>query len=448
VIDDEQVMCDLVREALQARDFEVTTTTRPADALELVRTGQPDVVVTDLRMKEMTGLDLCRSILVQAPGIPVLMMTGFGTMEAAIGAIRAGAYDFLTKPIDMATLAQVVGRAVEDQRLLRRLSELREDSTPSPSLLIGHSPSMTALLALIRRASRSIVPVLICGESGTGKELAARALHDASPRRDGPFLAVNCAAIPATLLESELFGHVRGAFTDAKRARSGLILQAAGGTLFLDEIGDMPLALQPKLLRVLQERRYRPVGGDRELEVSCRIVSATHQDLAVRASEGSFRGDLYYRLNVIQLDIPPLRSRTGDILTLAHHFLRRAAADSPDRVEGMTPEFARTLLTYSWPGNVRELQNCIERAVALTSNRDLVPEDLPAAIRATPRSAVESSAVDTGLRPLDEVEREHILRVLNAVEGRRGEAAAILGIDRKTLYRKLERYALESPTED
>jgi len=440
-VDDEPAMCDLVEAALGSSRLDVYTAAGMGPALELLKGTEVDVVVTDLNMRGATGLELCASVKESHPDLPVVILTGFGSMDAAIEAIRAGAYDFVTKPIDMAALRLVVERAVHHRRLTREVVRLRNAVGRPRELngIVGDSPPMQALFDLLPRAARSDVPILISGESGTGKELVARAVHANSSRARGPFVAVNCAAIPEALLESELFGHTRGAFTDARKGRRGLFLQASEGTLFLDEVGDLPISLQPKLLRVLQERRMRPVGSDSEVPVNCRIVSASHVDLADALADGTFREDLYYRLNVIQLDLPPLRDRAGDIVTLAEVFLRRAAERTGADVTGLSTATARILLHHDWPGNVRELENCMERAVALTEHRELVPADLPARLRGAEGLL---SGAEGGLATIEEVERLHILRVLELLDGRRVEAARVLGIDRKTLYRKLEKYGL------
>ncbi|HEU0032607.1 MAG TPA: sigma 54-interacting transcriptional regulator [Kofleriaceae bacterium] len=294
---------------------------------------------------------------------------------------------------------------------------------------------------LIERVAASDATVLVTGESGTGKELVARAIHARSPRRDGPLVTVNCAALPEALLESELFGHVKGAFTDARTARPGLFAQAAGGSLFLDEIGELPLALQPKLLRALQDRVVRPVGGDREVEVDVRIIAATNRELATLVAERAFREDLYYRLDVIRVELPPLRARDNDVLLLAQHFLVRSARRAHKAIDGFSPAAARQLLAYSWPGNVRELQNCIERAVALARYATISVEDLPDRVRA-PATRPDPVASDdlADLPTMEEVERRYIARVMAAVGGNKASAARILGYDRTTLYRKLDRY--------
>jgi transcriptional regulator with PAS, ATPase and Fis domain len=307
--------------------------------------------------------------------------------------------------------------------------------------LIGTSTAMMAVTDVLGRIADSTASVLITGESGTGKEVAAQALHDRSPRRAGPFVAINCSAVPEALLESELFGHVRGAFTDARAARTGLCVQANGGTLLLDEIGDMPMALQPKLLRALQERRVRPVGGDKEIPFDVRVVATTNRDLRSLIEEGRFREDLYFRIDVIHVEMPPLRARGGDVLLLAQQFLDVQAARAGKQVTGFSPTAAEKLLAYSWPGNVRELQNCVERAIALTRSPQIAVDDLPETVRAYKRSHVLIASDDPSeLVPLEEAERRYILRVMDAVGRNKTLAARLLGITRKTLYRKLEQY--------
>jgi DNA-binding NtrC family response regulator len=315
--------------------------------------------------------------------------------------------------------------------------------------LIGSSAAIQTVYDLLGRIADSAATVLITGESGTGKEVAARALHERGPRKGRPFVAINCSAVPETLLESELFGHARGAFTDARVARAGLLLQATGGTLLLDEIGDMPIALQPKLLRALQERTLRPVGGDEEMPFDVRVIATTNRDLHALVEEGRFREDLYFRINVIHVELPPLRARGGDVLLLAQHFIDVHAARAGKHVAGLSPPAAEKLLAYSWPGNVRELQNCIERAIALTRHERIGVEDLPETVRAYKRSHVLIATDDPSeLVSLAEVERRYVLRVLEAAGGNKTSAAHILGVTRKTLYRKLEEYgAAEVPKE-
>ena len=443
VVDDERSMCELLEATLGQRGYEIVSCLSGRQALDVLGHEAIDTILTDLNMKGMSGIELCLEIGQTRPDLPVVVLTAFGSMETAVEAIRAGAYDFVTKPVETEVLELVIERALTHRRLSAEVHRLREAALDSRSFagLIGESAPMRRVFDLLPRIGRADVPILIVGETGTGKELVARALHDRSSRADGPFVALNCAAMPEALLESELFGHVRGAFTDAKRSKSGLFVDAAGGTLFLDEVGELALPLQPKLLRALQERRVRPVGGTAEVEVNCRILAATNRDLKDEITEGRFREDLFYRLNVIQLDLPPLRVRAGDILLLAQHFLERAARRSGRAVAGLSTPVARALLAHSWPGNVRELENCVERAVALTEHDRLILADLPEPIRRLRGLPGEDSSVR--LLPLELVERQHILGVLDAVDGNKSSAAQILGVDRKTLYRKLERYVEE-----
>jgi two-component system response regulator HydG len=442
-VDDDQEQCELLSECLSQLGYAPTTTTSPVKALELVAREPFDAVITDLYMGEMDGLDLCSRILGTKPGLPVIVMTGQGSMETAIGAMRAGAYDFLVKPIASSLLGISIARAVQHQQLRTDVQRLREALSESPlnAKLIGGSPPMQRVKALVSRVGQSDASVLIYGETGTGKELIARAVHDASDRAAGPFVALNCAAVPPSLLESELFGHARGAFTDAKSARRGLFLEASGGTLFLDEIGEMPLEMQVKLLRAIQERTVRPVGASSEVSFDARIVAASHRDLDHEVAELRFRQDLYYRINVVRIDVPPLRERGSDVLTLATFFLeRRSARSGKGRLE-LSSQVAERLLAYDWPGNVRELENCIERAVALARFEQLTLEDLPEKIRVFRADRFVLSADDASeILSISELERRYIVRVLKLLHGNKARAAQMLGLDRRTLYRKLERY--------
>ncbi len=444
IVDDDPAMCAMLRAHLVKRRYEVATSEVAADAFDLLRTGDFDVVVTDLQMRGMNGLELCERIAANRPDIPVIVITAFGSLERAIAAIRVGAYDFVPKPFDIEQLCIALERAIQHRSLREEVVRLRQvASRPRRGDLLGESAAMRHVLDLVDRVGDSESSVLITGESGTGKELVARALHDTSARRDRPFVAINCAAVPETLLESELFGHARGAFTDARSARAGLFVQAGGGTLFLDEIGELPVGLQPKLLRALQERRVRPLGGDGEITVDARIIAATNRDLESAVAERAFREDLYYRINVIHIELPSLRARGGDILLLAQSFLQRCAAAAGKRIRGISPAAADRLVSYSWPGNVRELQNCIERAVALAQFDDIVVEDLPEKIRTYHHSHVVVAGQDPSeLVSMEELERRYIHRVLEAAGGNKTLAARILGFDRTTLYRKLDRYGL------
>jgi two-component system response regulator HydG len=443
VVDDEAAMGDLVSLQLGKRGYEVTAVLSAESALEVLEESEPDLVLTDIHMPGMDGIQLTKRIAANRPELPVVVVTSFGTLESAVAALRVGAYDFVTKPFETEVLIRAVERALTHCRLREEVEVLRR-AVEAPGHfdeILGESRAMRRIFALVEKAARSDAGVLLRGESGTGKELIAKALHRRSRRTAGPFVAINCSAMPETLLESELFGHEKGAFTDAKSARHGLFVQADGGTLFLDEIGDMPLGLQPKLLRSLEERTVRPVGGAREIVFDARIIAATNRDLGLAVEEGRFREDLFYRLNVIQIDIPPLRERGRDVLLLAQAFLERFVAASEAEVTGLTPQAAERLLAYSWPGNVRELRNCMERAVAMTTADQITLADLPDQI-CNYRSTHVIVAADQPeeLVSLDEVERRYILRVLQAVHGNKAQAARILGLDRKTLYRKLERY--------
>jgi DNA-binding NtrC family response regulator len=394
-------------------------------------------------------LELCQRATEAHPELPVLVITAFGSMETAVQAIRAGAYDFITKPFDIDVVGISIERAVKHGVLTREVQRLQRavDESRRFDELLGASPAMKEVYDLLERVAESESTVLVSGESGTGKELVARALHRRSKRATGPFVAINCAAMPEQLLESELFGHTKGAFTDARTARPGLFVQAKGGTIFLDEIGDMPLGLQPKLLRALQERTVRPVGGDHETPIDVRVVAASNRDLETAIEERKFREDLYYRINVIHVELPPLRARGADVLLLAQHYLEHFATQSQKDVRSLDPEAAERLSAYAWPGNVRELANCLERAVALTRSESIGSADLPEKIRNYRTSHVLVAATDPSeLVPLEEVEKRYILRVLEAVGGNKTLAAQVLGLDRKTLYRKLDRYGADRST--
>ncbi len=441
IVDDDASMGEFLEEGLRLRGFAATVATSAASALEHARDHDFDVVLTDLKLGEADGVALCEQLVHSRADVPVVVMTAFGSMESAIVAIRAGAYDFIAKPIHTESLVLSLQRAVQHRQLREEVKRLRRSTIGDKKHvdgIVGDSPAMRRVYDLIERIGDTEPPVLISGESGTGKELVALALHRKNGTRTGPFVAINCAAVPANLLESELFGHARGAFTDAKLSRKGLFQEADGGTLFLDELGELPLEMQPKLLRVLQTQRVRPVGGNAEVEVNVRIIAATNRDLEHEISKGAFREDLYYRVNVVPIHVPPLRARGNDVLLLAQHFIDRIGK----RVIGLSSEVARKLLEYDWPGNVRELENCIERAVILTRFDKLTLEDVPEKIgsyRAT--QLVFGGGDDPATFPtLDELERRYIQRVLAAVGGNKALAARMLGLDRRTLYRKLDRY--------
>jgi DNA-binding NtrC family response regulator len=443
LVEDDAAMGALIAKNLLRRGFEPSHVTSAADALHAVEAQDFQVIVSDVRLGGMTGLELCERLCARRPDVPVILITAFGDLDTAIAALRAGAHDFLPKPFEVDELAMRISHAAELGYLRAEVKRLREVTAPvsGPAEMLGESPAMQAVFSLMGRVALSDAPVLISGETGTGKELAARGLHEKSERRAGPFVAINCAAVPENLLESELFGHTRGAFTDARQARGGLFLEADGGSLFLDEVAELPLPLQAKLLRALQDRKVRPVGSDKEVAFDARIISATHRDLDSRVESGQFREDLYYRLNVLQLDLPPLRARGSDVLVLSNAYLIKVAARSGKQVRSIAPEAARKLLSYAWPGNVRELSNVIERAVALAEYDEVTVADLPEKIQAFRPSDVLVAAHDPSeLVTLEEVERRYILRVMEAVGGNRTRASDILKVDRKTLYTKLKNY--------
>jgi two-component system response regulator HydG len=446
VVDDEQATCEMLEMMLRRNGLGVEWRTSGLDALDLVAEREFDVILTDLGMATLSGTELCARLLAIRPDVPVVVVTGDARLDAAVGAIRAGAYDFITKPVDTQLLTLVVERAISHGRLRREVKRLRSEvvATQRCGRLIGESPAMKRVFDLVGRVAHSDASVLITGESGTGKELIARALHEQGPRKDGPFCAVNCAAMPPTLLESELFGHVRGAFTDAKVARVGLFAQANGGTLFLDEIGELPIELQPKLLRALQERTVRPVGGNTDVPFDARLVTATNRDLEAEVELKRFREDLFYRINVIHVEAPPLRARGGDVLLLAAYFVQRFAERGGKAVRGIHVGAAERLTAYSWPGNVRELENCMERAVALLRFDEVTIDDLPEKIRQYRAERLVFAMDDlTEMLTIEELERRYILRVLTLVGGNKSRAADLLGLDRRTLYRRLDGYEAE-----
>jgi len=446
IVDDEQMMCEMLEDDLKRHGFHSTYYISAEKALDALKTESFDVLLTDMNLPNMNGIELCERVVANRPDIPVIVITAFGSMETAIAAIRAGAYDFVTKPIDTEFLVLALDRAVNHHGLQEKVKLLDEALKKSHQFdeLIGQSPPMCKLIDRLERVADTETSILITGETGTGKELVAQALHNRSRRHKSPFVAVNCAALPDTLLESELFGHKSSAFTDAKTERKGLFFQANGGTLFFDEIGDFPLALQPKLLRALEERCVRPIGGTSELAFDVRIIAATNRDIETAVEENRFREDLYYRINVIQIDLPPLRERGTDILLLAQHFVEQFAIRSGKQVTGISNAASEKLLNYTWPGNIRELRNTIERAVVLTRYEKISVDDLPEKIRDYKTShLLVGSDNPSELVPIQEVERRYILHVLKTVGDNKTLAARVLGLDRKTLYRKLQHYKVD-----
>ncbi|TPV94729.1 MAG: sigma-54-dependent Fis family transcriptional regulator [Myxococcales bacterium FL481] len=425
---------------LGASGFAVTTSGSAEAAATRVSAEHYDLVLADINLPGRSGLDFCAQMAVAHPSLCIVVMTAYSSIKTAVAALRAGAHDYLMKPLDLDAVALRLRRIVESNRTANELDRLRVVVAEHNGFeeLVGTSPAMQRVYELIAKAARTDVSVLVSGESGTGKELVARALHRRSARHEGPMVAVNCSAVPDALLESELFGHTKGAFTDAHASRPGLFAQADGGTLFLDELGEIAPAMQPKLLRALESRRIRPVGGQREVSVDIRLVAATNRDLETEVEDGRFREDLFFRVNVLRLHLPPLRARGSDVLMLAQRFVDTIAARFDKRIESISPDAKHCLMAYSWPGNVRELRNCIERAVALADGRTIRTEDLSERVRAGGSEQVFSAGHDpTELASLAEVEQRYTRHVLACVGGNKSQAAQILGVDRKTLHRRL-----------
>ena len=432
VVDDDPEMLSLLQRSLESEGRTVTAVASGAEAVAALERDEFDVALTDLVMDGVDGWGVLREVQRVQPQARVILMTAFASLETAIEAVRQGAYDYLTKPFKLAEAGMAVDRALDDRRLREENRRLRAEVERRFSFdnLIGRSEAMQAIFEKIRAVADTDATVLLLGESGTGKELAARAIHHNSARRGGPFVPVNCAAIPETLLESELFGHEKGAFTGAVRRRAGLFADAHGGTLFLDEVGDVPLPVQAKLLRALQDKTIRPVGGNQEIQLDVRLVSATHRDLLALVGEGRFRDDLYYRLAVIPIRLPSLRERPDDLLLLASHFLARASAGLGKRLDGFDEDATAWLLAHRWPGNVRELENVVERAVTLARGPRVTRADL--GIEFAPEGAAGLS-----LRPtLAELEEQYIRQVIEETNGDKAAAATILGISVRTLQRR------------
>ena len=441
VVDDDDAMTSALCEVLRQTGYLPLSAQSGAEALEIVKREPPDLLISDLRMTEMTGHQLQQELHTIVPDLPVVIITAFGTIESAVESMKLGARDFITKPFSNKELLLVVSRTLENRRLRQEVKQLRSELARSYGLpnIIAADPKMAAVLEMAERVADSPATVLITGESGTGKDLLARALHFSSPRRDAPFVPINCAAIPENLIESELFGYARGAFTDARQAKTGLFIAARGGTLFLDEVGEMPAALQSKLLRAIEDKKIRPLGATEEIPVDVRIVAATNTNVEKALENGRLRSDLYYRLATVTLAVPPLRERPDDIPLLIKHFLSRASAEAGRPVPEVEPQATACLLRYPWPGNARELQNAMQRGVLLARNNVLTLKELPPKVAGLDFSPARmlSEAVDKRIS-LDQLEHDYVRAVLDAVNGNKTEAATILRIDRKTLYRKLE----------
>ena len=445
VIDDEVNAAAALETLLKEDGYEVSRAHDARSGLQLLEKEEPDVVLTDLRMPGMDGIELLTRIKQIRPEIMVILMTAYGTVKTAVKAMKLGAEDYLGKPIDVEELEVVLEKVLEKKSLLAETRGLRERLEHKYRFdnLVGESPEMLAVFKTIRQVAPSAASVLLLGESGTGKELFAQALHQNSTRRTKPFVKVACAALPETLLESELFGHEKGSFTGAVYARAGRFESADGGTLFLDEIGDISPTVQVKLLRFLEQREFERVGGNKTFKVDVRIVAATHRDLKKRVEEGSFREDLYYRLNVIEVNIPPLRERPGDVPLLAQHFLAKYSAANGKEIQALSDDVMALLLAHPWPGNVRELENAMERAVVLANDDKLLPAHFPT-LRRSGAEAPGSGNPRLGVRipgsTLAELEREAILRTLEAVGGSTSRAADILDISARKIQYKMREY--------
>jgi DNA-binding NtrC family response regulator len=453
VVEDDDAMRELLAEELGDAGYVVRSAPNASLGLDLARAETVDLVVTDLRMPEMDGFDLIRGVKALPAPPHVIMVTAFGSIETAIRAVKLGAYDYIIKPFEIDALLLAIDKALSERTLRQRVDRLQREVEDRFSWgnVIAKSDAMREVLTIVQRIAGSTASVLITGESGTGKELIARAIHYNSQRREGPFVAVNLAAVPENLIESELFGHKKGAFTDARADKPGLFVEADGGTIFLDEIGELALSLQPKLLRVLHEHEVRPLGATKTQRVDVRVLAATNRNLETMLAAGEFREDLYYRLNVIQLDLPPLRGRPDDIIPLAEHILvALGARQVPPRRVRLAADAEALLLQYPWPGNVRELMNVLERGVTLAQGAELRADDLPPHVRERRPSDFLAAAAARKMT-LAQLEREYIEKILADEDGNKTRAAQRLGLDRKTLYRKLEEYARdrgEAPPDD
>ncbi|MGD8983412.1 MAG: sigma-54 dependent transcriptional regulator [Desulfobacteraceae bacterium] len=445
VVDDDPAHRTMLRTLLTGWGYSISEADDGSSAIEKVHEQAFDLILMDIRMITVSGLEALNEIKVFNPAIPVIIMTAYSSVETAVEALKSGAYDYLTKPLDFDELRLAMERAM-DHRQLREENRLLRESLGNHfdrQNIIGRSPTMVKLLETVAQVAPSEATVLITGESGTGKEMIAGAIHFNSSRKEGPFVKLNCAAITETLLESELFGHEKGAFTGAHKRKEGRFRQAHGGSIFLDEISEMSLAMQVKLLRVLQEREITRVGGEEVIQVDVRLIAATNKDLLKEIETGRFREDLFYRLNVVTLNMPPLRERREDVPLLAKHFLEMFSEKNRKTIKGFTPQAMDQFLRYDWPGNVRELMNAVERAVVLASSEYLDEKDLPLVLKdKTAEGGIPREQVIPGDLPLEEVEKVSILNTLELAGGNKSEAARRLGITRRTLHKKLKKYGV------
>jgi two-component system, NtrC family, response regulator HydG len=444
IVDDDPTHCRMLEAVLGAEGYETVRAQDGRSAIELVEAGFFDLILMDIRMAHVGGIEALEKIKRLNPEIPIVMMTAFSSVSTAVEAMKAGAYDYLTKPLDIDELKMLVTKALRHYQLEKENILLREQLGDrfDFSAIIGRSPKMKKLLETVAMVAPTEATVLIQGESGTGKELIAKAIHQNSPRKDSPLIKVNCAALPETLLESELFGHEKGAFTGAVGARKGRFQLAHQGTIFLDEIGEMPIALQSKILRVLQEREFEPIGSSKTIRVNTRIVTATNKNLPEEIGAGRFREDLYYRINVVSITAPALRERREDIPLLADCFLKRHAEKNQRPVKGFTPKAMDLLMRYNWPGNVRELENVIERSVIMARGQSITAQEFPSILKTTDLKGIESENEKGSGKSLKEVEKEMILRTLEETGGNRTHCARILDISRRTLQLKLKEYGV------
>ncbi|MBM3988469.1 MAG: sigma-54-dependent Fis family transcriptional regulator [Planctomycetes bacterium] len=444
IVDDDEAHAESLADLLEIDGYSCVLAHSGADGIARLSEEAFDAVLTDLRMRDKSGLDVLRESKTLQPDAAVILITGHGSVETAVDAMRSGAADYLQKPVNGAELRTRLARAIEARNLRRDNLELRKQLDERFGLtgLVGHSPQMQRVFAIVRQVAGTTATVLVLGESGTGKELVARAVHGNSPRRERNFVAVNCAALSEGLIESELFGHVKGAFTGAVSAKEGRVVHADGGTLFLDEVGDMPLLTQAKLLRVLETREVLPVGGNTPRKVDVRLVAATNRDLRAMVKEGTFREDLLFRLQVVVVDLPPLRDRVGDIPLLIDHFIGELSRQHGRTLRGISPEARTALLRYAWPGNVRELRNVIENMVLLAGADVLALEDVPAEVRELAREPRKGGGYELAGRSMPEVERDLIEANLRLCAGNREKAARILCMGERTLYRKIKDYKL------